>query len=159
MSTIRIYTDGGCSGNPGPGAWAFVLLDGERRLRDSAAEPQTTNNRMELQAVIASLEELSRHPEWRGRPVALYTDSQYVQKGISEWIHAWVLNGWRTKARQPVKNRDLWQRLLALAAGIPLRWHWLQGHAGQPLNEECDRLVQAAIRRLKEMNHRAPPAR
>jgi ribonuclease HI len=149
VSPIRIYTDGGCSGNPGPGAWAFILLAGQQRLQGSAGERETTNNRMELQAVIASLEELGRHAEWRGRPVELFTDSQYVHRGISEWVHAWTRNGWRTKARQPVKNQDLWQRLLALSAGIPVDWRWLQGHAGQPLNEECDRLVQAAIRKLR----------
>jgi len=150
VSEVRIYTDGGCSGNPGPGGWAFVLVAGQQRLQGSGAEPDTTNNRMELQAVIASLEELSRHETWRGRPVELFTDSQYVQKGISQWVLAWQRNGWRTQSRQPVKNQDLWKRLLALSSGLAVRWHWLKGHAGEALNEECDRLVQEAIRSQRQ---------
>ena len=146
MSEIRIYTDGGCWGNPGQGAWAFILLAGEERVQGRGGEQETTNNRMELTAVIAALEERARHPQWHGLPVAVYTDSQYVQKGISQWIQAWQRNGWRTKSREPVKNQDLWRRLLALSADVPVRWHWLQGHAGEPLNEECDRLVQETIR-------------
>jgi ribonuclease HI len=149
MSDIQIYTDGGCSGNPGPGAWAYILLYDQTRLAASAAAPDTTNNRMELLAVIAALEEVSRHPDWKGSALQVFTDSEYVQKGITRWIRTWEANGWRTSSKQPVKNQDLWKRLRQLSSAHPLQWHWLAGHAGHPLNEECDRLVRQAIARQK----------
>jgi ribonuclease HI len=149
MSDIRIYTDGGCSGNPGPGAWAYILLRNGDRLAASGAEPATTNNRMELAAVIAALEEVARHAGWAGSPLEIFTDSEYVQKGITRWIRAWESNGWRTTSKQPVKNQDLWKRLRSLEKGHQVQWRWLAGHAGHALNEECDRLVQQAIARQK----------
>jgi ribonuclease HI len=166
---INIYTDGGCSGNPGPGGWAYVMvaengaggaaspvsglaLDPASILAEQwGAEQDTTNNRMELQAVIAALEALS--PLARGdRPlerVTVYTDSQYVQKGITQWIHTWKRNNWRTSNKDPVKNQDLWQRLDELSRRYPLSWAWVKGHAGNELNERCDRLTQEAIASLR----------
>jgi len=149
MSDIQIYTDGGCSGNPGPGAWAYIILQGEARLSGSAAAPDTTNNRMELAAVIAALEQVARRPEWAALSLEILTDSEYVQKGITRWIRAWEANGWRTSSKQPVKNQDLWKRLRLLSSRYQMQWHWLAGHAGHPLNEECDRLVRQEIARLK----------
>ncbi len=149
MSDIRIYTDGGCSGNPGPGAWAYIILQAETRLSSSESAPDTTNNRMELSAVIAALEQVARRREWDRLSLEIYTDSEYVQKGITRWIRAWEVNGWRTSGKQPVKNQDLWKRLRELASRRPVQWHWLAGHAGHPLNEECDRMVRQAIARLK----------
>jgi ribonuclease HI len=149
VSDIRIYTDGGCSGNPGPGAWAYIILSGETRLSASEAAPDTTNNRMELAAVIAALEQVTRRREWDAASLEIYTDSEYVQKGITRWIRAWEANGWRTSGKRPVKNQDLWKRLRQLSAGRSVQWHWLAGHAGHPLNEECDRLVRRAIAGLK----------
>jgi len=147
MST-EIYTDGGCSGNPGPGAWSYIIAHDGERYQDSGAERATTNNRMELAAVIEALREVMRHRHWKPGTIDLYTDSQYVQRGISQWIHAWLRNGWQTAAKKPVKNRELWQSLHELAGKVPVRWHWLQGHAGHPENEACDRMVQEAIRAL-----------
>jgi ribonuclease HI len=150
MSDILIYTDGGCSGNPGPGAWAYILMKGEARLEASAAVPATTNNRMELQAVIAALEEVARRAEWAGLSLEIFTDSEYVQKGITRWIRSWEANGWRTTSKQPVKNQDLWRQLRRRAAERRVEWRWLAGHAGHPLNEECDRLVRQAIAQHKK---------
>lgn len=147
MST-QIFTDGGCSGNPGPGGWAYVILHDGQRHKAAGSERATTNNRMELSAVIEALREVLRHPSWRAKGIELHTDSQYVQLGITRWIHGWLKNGWRTAAKQPVKNRELWQALHELARELPIRWHWLCGHAGHPENEACDRMVQEAIRAL-----------
>jgi ribonuclease HI len=149
MNGIQIYTDGGCSGNPGPGAWAYIILQGDTRLRASESAPETTNNRMELTAVIAALEQVARRREWDAAGLEIYTDSEYVQKGITRWIRAWEANGWLTSDKQPVKNQDLWKRLRELSSGHAIQWRWLAGHAGHPLNEECDRMVRQAIARLK----------
>ena len=138
--TVEIYTDGACRGNPGPGGWGALLILGERERTLSGAEPLTTNNRMELMAVIAALEALKRPVRAR-----LYTDSQYVRRGITEWLPAWKAKGWRTAERKPVKNQDLWQRLEALASAHRIEWHWVPGHAGVPGNERVDRLANAAI--------------
>jgi ribonuclease HI len=146
---IDIYTDGGCSGNPGPGGWAFVILaDGGVVAELNGGDAATTNNRMELMAVIRALETLPTVGAAEG--VTVFTDSQYVQKGISEWVAGWKRRGWVTAAKQPVKNVDLWLRLDALAAGFPLKWRWVKGHAGNPLNERCDALVQEAIQAVRE---------
>jgi len=137
---IRIYTDGACRGNPGPGGWAALLMQGEERKELCGAEALTTNNRMELTAVIRALEALKR-------PVMaqLYTDSQYVMRGMMEWLPAWKARGWRTADRKAVKNQDLWQRLEELAAQHRLEWHWVPGHAGVEGNERVDRLANEAI--------------
>jgi ribonuclease HI len=138
--TVEIYTDGACRGNPGPGGWAATLA-WEGHLRElSGAERETTNNRMELTAVIRALEALRRP-----MPVRLYTDSQYVRQGITEWLPNWKQRGWRTADRKPVKNRDLWEALDAAAARHEVEWHWVKGHAGVPGNERVDALANAAI--------------
>jgi ribonuclease HI len=137
---IEIYTDGACRGNPGPGGWAALLKRGAHEKEISGAEEHTTNNRMELTAVIRALEALKR-------PVraSVYTDSEYVRRGIREWLPQWKARDWRTAGRKPVKNQDLWQRLDRLAAGHEIEWHWVPGHAGVPGNERVDRLANAAI--------------
>jgi ribonuclease HI len=152
---ITIYTDGGCSGNPGPGGWAFVLLvEGQtERIEKNGGERSTTNNRMELTAVINALEMLPAFDAVKAATpmeVMVFTDSQYVQKGISEWITAWKKKGWRTSSKQPVKNIDLWQKLEALASRYTICWEWVRGHAGNPLNERCDTLVREATLAVRE---------
>jgi ribonuclease HI len=140
VSTVEIYTDGACRGNPGPGGWAaFLSVDG-REKEIAGAEALTTNNRMELTAVIRALESLRRPVSAR-----VFTDSQYVRRGITEWVAAWKARGWRTAARKPVKNIDLWQRLEALAAHHEIDWRWVPAHAGVPGNERVDRLANQAI--------------
>ena len=137
---IDIYTDGACRGNPGPGGWAALLRTGEHEREISGAEPLTTNNRMELTAVIRALEALKRPVQAR-----VYTDSEYVRRGITEWLTAWKARGWRTANRKPVKNQDLWQRLDELRARHQIEWHWVPAHAGVPGNERVDRLANLAI--------------
>ena len=137
---IDIYTDGACRGNPGPGGWAAVLTMGEREKEISGAENPTTNNRMELQAVIGALKALKRPVE-----VRLYTDSQYVRRGILEWVPQWKARGWKTADKKPVKNQDLWLLLDTEAARHRIEWHWVPGHAGVPGNERVDALANAAI--------------
>jgi ribonuclease HI len=139
-ATVEVYADGACRGNPGPGGWGVLLRAGGRERELHGGEPATTNNRMELTAVIRALESL----EARSR-VRLYTDSQYVQKGITEWIHDWKRRGWRTAGRKPVKNVDLWMRLDELARGHEVEWHWVRGHAGHPENERADALANKGI--------------
>jgi ribonuclease HI len=140
MSRVIAYTDGACRGNPGPGGWGALLRFGEQERTLSGAEPMTTNNRMELMAAICALEALKR-------PVGVdvFTDSQYVQKGITEWLPGWIARGWRTAGKTPVKNADLWQRLQAACAPHEVRWYWVKGHAGIADNETVDRLANAAI--------------
>jgi ribonuclease HI len=140
VSIVEIYTDGACRGNPGPGGWAATLQSGEHLRELSGAEAGTTNNRMELTAVIRALEALKRPVKAR-----IHTDSEYVRKGITEWLPAWKRRDWRTADRKPVKNRDLWERLDALAARHEIEWCWVPGHAGVPGNERVDRLASAAI--------------
>ena len=140
MSVIEIYTDGACRGNPGPGGWAAVLSFGEREKELAGAEEHTTNNRMELTAVIRALEALKRPVEAR-----VFTDSEYVRRGITEWVSSWKARGWKTADRKPVKNQDLWEELDRLAAQHRIEWHWVKGHAGIPGNERVDRLANQAI--------------
>ena len=142
-----LYTDGGCHGNPGPGAWAFVLYVGEQDIRLYGAEANTTNNRMELSAVIQGLEYVRLNTAC-GHGTICRTDSRYVQQGITEWIHNWKRNGWRTAGKKAVKNKDLWKRLDALVVELEPRWEWVRGHAGEAGNEECDALVQQGIHEL-----------
>jgi ribonuclease HI len=139
---VVAYTDGACSGNPGPGGWGVILIYGEHRKELNGGERATTNNRMELMAAISALEALRKPAR-----VDIHTDSEYVQKGISGWINGWKRNGWRTSAKQPVKNAELWQRLDAAQARHDVRWHWLRGHAGHPENERADELARAGIPR------------
>ncbi len=146
---MQVFTDGGCSGNPGPGAWAYIVLGDGRRLQGAGGQPRTTNNRMELTAVIEALKRIRQELPDRRAALDLHTDSRYVQRGITEWILKWERNGWRSSTRAPVKNQDLWQELRRLTASMEIRWHWLAGHRGHPYNEECDRMVQAEIRRLR----------
>jgi ribonuclease HI len=149
MAELVAYTDGACSGNPGPGGWGVVLIarDGERVLKTrelKGGEAQTTNNRMELMAAIAALETLAR-------PAALtvVTDSAYLRDGVTRWIHGWKGNGWRTAAKQPVKNEDLWRRLDAAAAPHTVAWAWIKGHAGHPENERADALAREGMAPFK----------
>ena len=137
---VEIFTDGSCLGNPGPGGWAALLRYRGRERELSGAEPDTTNNRMELMAAIRALEALSRACQ-----VRLSTDSQYLCKGIREWLPGWRARNWRTASRAPVKNVDLWQRLDAAAARHEVEWIWVRGHSGHPENERVDRLARAAI--------------
>jgi ribonuclease HI len=169
---IDIYTDGGCSGNPGPGGWAFVILEktdipggdlgdlGEN-LRDRGnwgdraqkilakkwgAEANTTNNRMELSAAVAALSALNLDPQ--PEKVRVFTDSQYLQKGISQWISGWKKNGWKTASKDTVKNKDLWEKLDLLNISMAVEWHWVRGHNGNKYNELCDQMTQEAIASL-----------
>jgi ribonuclease HI len=137
---IEIYTDGACRGNPGVGGWAALLRHGKQEKELLGAEAHTTNNRMELTAVIRALEALRRPVEAR-----VYTDSEYVRRGVTEWLAGWKARGWRTAERKPVKNQDLWQRLDELIAPHRLEWHWVPGHAGVADNERVDRLANEAI--------------
>jgi ribonuclease HI len=175
---IHIYTDGGCSGNPGPGGWAYLVIGGDSAptpvvkggltgdgpaesgqaagilAEQWGAEGETTNNRMELTAVISALEALDTLVFDPGAgafgEVRVFTDSQYVQKGMKEWLPSWKRNGWKTADKAPVKNRDLWQRLDQIAARYPLNWQWVRGHAGNPYNERCDELTQWAIASIRK---------
>jgi ribonuclease HI len=134
---VSIWTDGACSGNPGPGGWGAVLQYGEREKELKGGEPLTTNNRMELTAAIAALETLTRPC-----PVTLHTDSQYVRGGVTSWVGTWKRNGWRTSDKKPVKNEDLWRRLDEAASRHVINWQWIRGHAGDPLNERADQLAR-----------------
>ena len=142
---VEIFTDGACSGNPGPGGWGAILRSGTKERELFGGEAQTTNNRMELTAVIRALEALKRPVRAR-----VWTDSQYVQKGISEWIDGWKARGWKTAAKAPVKNVDLWQALDQLAAQHDVDWRWVKGHAGHPENERADELARRGIESLRK---------
>jgi len=139
-ATVTIYTDGACKGNPGPGGWGALLIFRDRERELFGGEPATTNNRMEMTAVIRALESLKRACD-----VDLYTDSQYVRNGIKSWIHGWKKNGWKTSDRKPVKNEDLWRELDALAARHSIRWHWVKGHAENPGNLRADALANLGV--------------
>jgi ribonuclease HI len=141
---VEIFTDGACSGNPGPGGWGAVLRYGATEKELSDGEPATTNNRMEMMAAIAALEALKRPST-----VDLYTDSTYLRDGVMKWIHGWKRNGWKTAAKKPVKNVDLWQRLEEARAPHDVTWHWVKGHAGHPENERADALARGAIEKVR----------
>jgi ribonuclease HI len=149
LATITIYTDGGCSGNPGPGAWAAVVLYNGKKVEIGGSEKNTTNNRMELLAVIKALQEIHPSCQEECKQIDIYTDSQYVQKGISEWIVNWLKKDWHNSAKKPVKNKDLWQELLSLTEKLPLTWHWIKGHAENEYNNACDKRVKQEIKKLK----------
>lgn len=144
MEQIEIFTDGACSGNPGPGGWGAMLRHGANVRELSGAEPATTNNRMELMAAIEALRALKRPCA-----VDLTTDSQYVRQGITSWIHNWKRRGWKTSSNQPVKNVDLWQQLDTEAARHTIRWHWIKGHSGHAENERADQLAREAIAAMR----------
>ncbi|AKM29396.1 ribonuclease HI [Pandoraea faecigallinarum] len=144
LPQVEIYTDGACKGNPGPGGWGALLVAGKHRKEMFGGEPNTTNNRMELLAVIRALEALNKPCH-----VVLHTDSQYVQKGISEWIHGWKARGWKTAAKEPVKNADLWQTLDAVSQKHEIDWRWVRGHAGHDGNEAADLLANRGVESLR----------
>ena len=137
---VQIFTDGACSGNPGPGGWAALLRYGDNEKTLSGGESDTTNNRMEMMAVIEALESLKR-----ACTVAIHTDSRYVMDGMTQWIHKWKASGWKTAAKKPVKNADLWQRLDDAASQHAIEWHWVKGHSGHPENERVDALARSAM--------------
>lgn len=142
---LTVYTDGGCIGNPGKGAWAYLVDDGVMRVEDTDGDPLTTNNKMELQAVIEALTAISRKEEWKGRPIRIHTDSQYVRNGITAWIKTWSANGWKTAAKEPVKNKELWIELQKWDQALHPEWKWVKGHAGNANNERCDQLVRRTM--------------
>ncbi len=141
---IKIWTDGSCLGNPGPGGWGFIATDGTNIAERSGAEADTTNNRMELTAVIRALSAARKHNE-----IELHTDSQYVKNGMQLWIKNWKRNNWRTADRKPVKNQDLWMQLDELASKIKINWVWVRGHNGNEMNERVDTLANTAATELK----------
>ncbi|WP_246077758.1 ribonuclease HI [Neptunomonas concharum] len=140
MKPVEIFTDGACKGNPGPGGWGALMRYGDTQKELWGGEAETTNNRMELMAAIKGLEALKRSCD-----VVLTTDSQYVRKGITEWIHGWRKNGWKTAAKQPVKNADLWQQLDHLTAQHNVEWRWVKGHSGHAENELADALANRGV--------------
>jgi ribonuclease HI len=140
VTNVDIFTDGACSGNPGPGGWGTILRTGEHEKELSGGEAATTNNRMELTAVIRGLEALKR-----SSAVTIHTDSRYVMDGVTQWMPRWKKNGWKTADKKPVKNEDLWRELDALCAKHELQWRWVRGHSGHPENERADALARGAI--------------
>lgn len=146
MGLITIHTDGACSGNPGPGGWGAILEWNGHRKEISGAEPETTNNRMELMAAIRALKAI----KGSGKPVRLVTDSTYVRDGVTKWIHGWKKNGWKTAAKKPVKNADLWMELDEAAARHEVQWDWVKGHSGDPDNDRADELARLAIAQMRD---------
>ena len=143
---IKIYTDGACKGNPGIGGWGALLVYNEQSIEIFDGELETTNNRMELKAVIEAL----NHATSMNDDVQIYTDSSYVQKGIQEWIHNWKMNGWRSSNKKPVKNQDLWQMLDTLNSSLNVDWFWVKGHAGHPGNERADFLANEGVKKIQQ---------
>jgi ribonuclease HI len=141
LSRVEIWTDGACSGNPGPGGWGAILKFGDAAKELHGGEPMTTNNRMELLAAISALEALKRPCE-----IDLHTDSQYLRQGVTAWMHGWKRNGWRTADKKPVKNEDLWRRLDEATKLHQIGWHWVKGHAGHDMNERADELARLGMR-------------
>ncbi|WP_420431315.1 ribonuclease HI [Hyphobacterium sp.] len=146
MGLITIHTDGACSGNPGPGGWGAILEWNGHRKEISGAELETTNNRMELMAAIRALKAI----KGSGKPVRLVTDSTYVRDGVTKWIHGWKKNGWKTAAKKPVKNADLWMELDAAASRHEVSWDWVKGHSGDPDNDRADELARLAIAQMRD---------
>ncbi len=144
MKKVEIFTDGGCKGNPGPGGYGCILKQKDHIKEIKGGDPKTTNNIMEMTAVIVALKQLREPCEIR-----LTTDSQYVVKGMTEWINGWIRNGWKTASRQPVKNKELWQELMKLSKPHSIEWIWVKGHNGHPQNERCDQLANEAIAELQ----------
>jgi len=148
LDLVVIYTDGGCRGNPGPGGWAYIIKSGDLELSSSGGDLATTNNKMELTAVIRSLETILKDPVLAKKDIDLHTDSQYVKNGISLWINNWIRNGWKTAAKKPVKNKELWIELKEVSDKLNVTWKWVKGHAGNPLNEACDQMVGEEMSKL-----------
>ena len=140
---LKVWTDGSCLGNPGNGGWAFVMTDGKQTAERSGGERDTTNNRMELTAVISALGAIKRH-----RDLILFTDSTYVKNGVETWIGNWKKNGWRGSNKKPIANRDLWTRLDALTKDFNIEWTWVRGHDGNAMNERCDQLARTAAEKV-----------
>jgi len=136
---LKVWTDGSCLGNPGPGGWAFVMTDGIKTAEQSGPAKDTTNNRMELTAVIITLTAIKNTKE-----IEITTDSEYVKNGVEKWLQNWKKNGWKTAAKKPVLNRDLWEQLDTLLPNFNINWHWVRGHTGNPMNERCDELARTA---------------
>lgn len=149
MNEVTIYTDGGCSGNPGPGGWGVVVIYNNQARELSGGEKNTTNNRMELTAAINALSVVKNTPEFKNLPVTVNIDSQYVKNGITVWIKNWKLKNWRTADKKPVKNQDLWILLDELNSSLNVKWNWVKGHAGIQYNEICDQLCQKEIAKNK----------
>ncbi len=145
MNEVTIYTDGGCSGNPGPGGWGVVVIFNGEARQLSGGEKNTTNNRMELTAAINALSIVKNTKEFSALPITVNIDSQYVKNGITVWIKNWKLKGWKTADKKPVKNQDLWIRLDELNSSLDVNWNWVKGHAGIEYNEICDQLCQKEI--------------
>ncbi len=145
---IVIYTDGACSGNPGPGGWGCVVLADGKEYTSSGGEQATTNNRMELCAAIAALSTVMQNPDWQQRPVKVNIDSQYVKNGITTWIKSWKAKGWRTAEKKPVKNRDLWETLDSFNNQLNVTWNWVKGHSGIKYNELCDKLATSEVEKF-----------
>lgn len=146
MEKLYIYTDGACSGNPGPGGWGVIIRDGSGDIELSGSEADTTNNKMELTAVIEGLSRTEK-----GCEATVITDSEYVKNGITSWIFNWMKNNWRTASKQPVKNKELWMALWNLTKERKITWQWIRGHSGHPENERCDSLARAEIKKLRNI--------
>lgn len=149
MDEIIVYTDGGCSGNPGPGGWGIVVIANGEARQLSGGEKNTTNNRMELTAAISALSVIKNTPSFNGKKITVNIDSQYVKNGITVWIKGWKQKGWKTADKKPVKNQDLWQQLDDLNSSLDVEWNWVKGHAGIEYNEICDQLCQKEIAKNK----------
>ncbi|MBQ5632759.1 MAG: ribonuclease HI [Treponema sp.] len=145
MEEIIVYTDGGCSGNPGPGGWGIVVIANGEARQLSGGKKITTNNRMELTAAISALSVIQNTPSFNGKKIIVNIDSQYVKNGITVWIKSWKQKGWKTADKKPVKNQDLWQQLDELNSNLNVEWNWVKGHAGIEYNEICDQLCQKEI--------------
>lgn len=142
---LIVFTDGGCQGNPGPGGWGCVILDQGKEFQYSGGKKQTTNNQMELTAAIEALRQICENPQWKNRPVKVFSDSQYVKNGITSWIKKWKLNGWKTAAKKDVLNKELWVQLDSYYSSLNVQWSWVKGHAGIKYNEMCDQLCGKEI--------------
>ena len=141
LTYVEMFTDGACSGNPGPGGWGCVILADKMEYTVSGGEALTTNNRMELSAAIAALSAIDQNQEWREQAITVHIDSQYVKNGITSWIRSWKKNGWKNSEKQPVKNRDLWEILDELNSKLNVSWKWVKGHSGNKYNDLCDSLA------------------
>lgn len=150
MDEIAIYTDGGCHGNPGPGGWAVVAIAGDEIKKISGGEQLSTNNRMELTAAIQALTLVKNSPEFAGKKITVYIDSQYVKSGITDWIFMWKERNWKNSEKKPVKNKDLWLELDDLNSSLSVEWKWIRGHSGIEFNEECDKLCQQEIAKFEK---------